>query len=130
MRQTTQAKANVTMKPIQPARARRWLSRDPYVDAQGNDAELTQGANLYWYVKNNAVNAVDPMGLFSILGPEDCTVEQDDECYTACQLAGEEYVECFLTYKWRVIMGGETGLDLHLDVFQNCICAPCGTMLA
>ncbi len=41
----------------------RWLSRDPYVDAQGNDAELTQGSNLYLYVNNNTVNIVDPSGL-------------------------------------------------------------------
>jgi RHS repeat-associated protein len=41
----------------------RWLTRDPFVDKKGNDAELIQGANLYWYVSNNAVNAVDPTGL-------------------------------------------------------------------
>jgi hypothetical protein len=35
-----------------------WLSRDPL-----QDAELSQGANLYWYVFNNAVNGVDPTGL-------------------------------------------------------------------
>lgn len=35
-----------------------WLSRDPLWDA-----ELSQGANLYWYVLNNAVNDVDPSGL-------------------------------------------------------------------
>jgi RHS repeat-associated protein len=42
-----------------------WLSRDPFVNKRGNDAELTQGANLYWYVLNNATNAVDPSGLQS-----------------------------------------------------------------
>jgi RHS repeat-associated protein len=103
----------------------RFISRDMI-----QDAELSQGPNLYWYVADNAVNRLDPTGLFNILGPEDCTVEQDDECYTACELIGEEYVECFLTYKWRLIIGGEAGLDLHLDVFQHCICAPCSTMLA
>jgi RHS repeat-associated protein len=42
----------------------RWLTRDPFVDEKGNDAELTdQGTNLYWYVQNNAVNQVDALGL-------------------------------------------------------------------
>jgi hypothetical protein len=35
-----------------------WLSRDPLPAA-----ELSQGANLYWYVSNNAVNKVDLEGL-------------------------------------------------------------------
>jgi RHS repeat-associated protein len=69
-----------------------WLSRDPYVDAQGNDAELTQGANLYWYVQNNAVNAVDPSGLASpkiigtILGAIAKLLEND--------IAGCKKLEC------------------------------------
>jgi len=102
----------------------RFISRDPL-----QDGEMFQGANLYWYVADNAVNRLDPTGLFSILGPEDCTVEQDDECYTACELVGEEYVECFLTYKWRLVVEGDY-IGIHVDVFQHCICAPCGTMLA
>jgi RHS repeat-associated protein len=42
----------------------RWLSRDPLTDA-----ELLQGANLYWYVGNNAVNAIDALGLATEMGP-------------------------------------------------------------
>jgi RHS repeat-associated protein len=41
----------------------RWLSRDPL-----QEAELSQGTNLYWYVSNNAVNAVDPKGNSSLGG--------------------------------------------------------------
>jgi hypothetical protein len=41
-----------------------WLSRDPL-----QDAELSQGANLYWYVFNNAVNGVDPSGLAEARSP-------------------------------------------------------------
>jgi RHS repeat-associated protein len=36
----------------------RWITRDPL-----KNAERSQGANLYWYVFNNAVNKVDPSGL-------------------------------------------------------------------
>ena len=39
----------------------RWLSRDPL-----KNAERSQGANLYWYVSNNAVNYVDPTGMDTI----------------------------------------------------------------
>ncbi len=36
----------------------RWLSRDPL-----QKAELEEGANLYAYVRNNPINATDPLGL-------------------------------------------------------------------
>lgn len=36
----------------------RWLNRDPL-----ENAEISQGPNLYAYVGNNPVNAVDPLGL-------------------------------------------------------------------
>ncbi len=43
----------------------RWLSRDPL-----RQAELKEGPNLYAYVANNPVNAVDPLGLmFGLLDP-------------------------------------------------------------
>jgi RHS repeat-associated protein len=36
----------------------RWLSRDPF-----KDAETSQGINLFAYVRNNSVNLTDPLGL-------------------------------------------------------------------
>jgi RHS repeat-associated protein len=42
----------------------RWLSRDPYKDRYGNDAEIVLGPNLYGYVKNNPVDFYDPQGLY------------------------------------------------------------------
>jgi RHS repeat-associated protein len=40
----------------------RWLSRDPLPGA-----EISQGANLYAYVRNDPVNHIDPLGLMSTL---------------------------------------------------------------
>jgi len=39
------------------SRVGRWLSRDPLPNA-----ELSQGASLYWYVGNNPINGNDPLG--------------------------------------------------------------------
>ncbi len=36
----------------------RWISRDPM-----GDAEMNQGPNLYWYVRNDPIDAIDPLGL-------------------------------------------------------------------
>jgi RHS repeat-associated protein len=37
----------------------RWLSRDPL-----QNAEMTQGSNLYAYVGNDTINGIDPLGLW------------------------------------------------------------------
>jgi RHS repeat-associated protein len=58
MRQLSQTKSHRNGETNLPCRVRGWLSRDPLPNAEG-----TQGANLYWYVGNNAINAVDPLGL-------------------------------------------------------------------
>jgi len=41
------------------SRVGRWLSRDPLPNA-----ELSQGANLYWYVRNNPIANHDLFGLY------------------------------------------------------------------
>ena len=54
----------------------RFLSRDPL-----KNAALRQGPNLYWYVRNNAVNKVDPMGLAC------CCPNEDQACVAAAKAA-------------------------------------------
>jgi RHS repeat-associated protein len=63
---------NLTMYRAYDSSTGRWLSRDPLPDA-----ELIQGANLYWYVFNNAVNAVDPSGLVTTAN---CTIDSHVSC--------------------------------------------------
>jgi RHS repeat-associated protein len=77
----------------------RWLSRDPYVDAQGNDAELTQGTNLYWYVSNNAVNKVDPLGLIDIYTPFLCSGLQIAYCEAGCKAMGGVLYACWIYFE-------------------------------
>ena len=36
----------------------RWISRDPL-----KDAEVSQGPNLYWYVRNGPITRIDPLGM-------------------------------------------------------------------
>jgi len=74
--------------------AGRWLSRDPL-----QDAEEAEGANLYAYVADNPVNAVDPLGLC-------CEKEKkawDDAVaswHTSCQNAHTVY-ETICQFAWK-----------------------------
>jgi RHS repeat-associated protein len=40
-----------------------WLSRDPFIDDDGSDAEVALGPNLYQYTLNNPLRYTDPFGL-------------------------------------------------------------------
>ena len=51
---------NLTLFRAYDPNSARWLSRDPL-----KDAEMSQGTNLYEYVKNNPIDLVDPFGLYS-----------------------------------------------------------------
>jgi RHS repeat-associated protein len=49
----------------------RWLSRDPL-----DNAEVSQGVNLYTYVNNNPVNLIDPLGLKNVDPNGPCCVNE------------------------------------------------------
>ena len=49
---------NFTLNRIYNPPLARWMTRDPL-----DNAEMSQGANLYAYVGNNPINATDPLGL-------------------------------------------------------------------
>ncbi len=55
---TSEAGLYLTRFRAYDAELGRWLSRDPL-----QDAESLEGPNLYTYVGNNPINAVDPLGL-------------------------------------------------------------------
>jgi RHS repeat-associated protein len=49
---------NFTLYRVYNANTGRWLSRDPL-----DDAEMSQGPNLYEYVQNDPIDETDPLGL-------------------------------------------------------------------
>jgi RHS repeat-associated protein len=59
---------NLTLYRAYDPNTARWLSRDPYVDKDGNDAELILGPNLYTYVRNSPINGIDGLGLVDDIG--------------------------------------------------------------
>ncbi len=64
---TSEASINLTWFRAYDSGIARWLSRDPL-----KDAETSQGANLFTYVRNNVVNRADPLGLYC------CDNEKDE----------------------------------------------------
>jgi RHS repeat-associated protein len=54
----TKSNLHLTLYRAYSSTLGRWLSRDPL-----EDAELSQGPNLYMYVRNNPVNKIDELGL-------------------------------------------------------------------
>ena len=77
----------------------RWLSRDPF-----EDAELDQGPNLYAFVEDNPINLTDPLGL--------CCEPEENALGQAHTLA---YNECRNTpvYQNMVQVCGKTGANYN-----------------
>jgi RHS repeat-associated protein len=55
---SSEAQLSLTLYRAYDPQLGRWLSRDPL-----RNAEQAEGPNLYAYVRNNPINAVDPLGL-------------------------------------------------------------------
>lgn len=68
----------------------RWLSRDPM-----NNAELSQGANLYSYVTNDPINAIDPRGLDVIRFSDPITAPNGLGLHVSTQIGGRFGTEPF-----------------------------------
>jgi RHS repeat-associated protein len=65
----------------------RWLSRDPL-----KNAELKEGNNLFCYVRNDPINAVDPLGLiYEPCPPPSWRRIPDPEC---ARTVGAEHARC------------------------------------
>ncbi len=97
----------------------RWLSRDP-IEEDG-------GINLYGYVENNPINAVDPLGLVKNDWREnngggylvkECDVYYRTRCEQICKTAGQKMKWC---YQYRLPFTPWTRLSGWL-----CSCEPCG----
>lgn len=61
----------------------RFLSRDPL-----RNAEFSQGPNLYWYVRNNAPNGFDPMGLDCCCCVDSLTVKSSGKIVGSTSVGG------------------------------------------
>jgi RHS repeat-associated protein len=88
----------------------RFISRDSL-----EDAELSQGPNLYWYVQDNAVNKMDPSGQIPI--PILCPPFFVWECENSCLSEGA--IGLTLCTIERVCVVGRT---IHILILRICEC--------
>jgi RHS repeat-associated protein len=118
----SEANVSLTWHRAYDAELGRWLSRDPL-----EKAEVSQGANLYAYVRNNVLNTIDSLGLC-------CELEHEDVLYFK-QLAR---ISCHprLYVGLLVVPGGSTfqaggcatALGLYVDALDDlddCQHKPC-----
>jgi RHS repeat-associated protein len=109
---TIEANLNVTwFRPYDP-NIGRWLSRDPL-----DDAEVSQGANLYTYVNNNPVNLIDPLGLTNIDPNGPCCVNEAEAAKLALLY---EVVGCGAAYASKTLFAGAACLLAALN-FRNAL---------
>jgi RHS repeat-associated protein len=81
----------------------RWLSRDPL-----QNAEVSEGPNLYAYVANDPVNLTDPLGLLSIAGLH----WTDAEWARWHSLAGKGEIVEVVDFKLRQTPTPRPGIDM------------------
>lgn len=115
----------------------RWLSRDPL-----RNAEVQEGPNLYAYVANNPVNAVDPLGLCCEKEQADLTAARSP-IFTPglsqmCDITGMEVVTaCSAQYpNMYQAMNCQQARDRHRVLCEEplqrrwleCLSRPCGKL--
>ena len=138
-----EARLSVTLFRAFDPELGRWLSRDPL-----DNAEVQEGANLYAYVGNNPINAVDPLGLY---GSDCCTSERERlqsaelQATAFCVRAGKEARES-CKYAWRnrsnktarrlcaegrelakfICNSSWVAASRQYDLYEKCLEKPCG----
>jgi RHS repeat-associated protein len=134
----TEASLSVTPFRTYDPELGRWLSRDPL-----GDAEVQEGPNLYAYVRNNPINATDPLGLCceaEKAALQDMMKDADKQCGAALDNAHRKCAEvqkqlgeqqanptCVLLFELAhdTCDAAVAGVDAAIQALVVCALQPC-----